>query len=93
MTNTFEKQRDLLLQEITSGIDTVVYNLDILNQSLNDSIQVGKEFESVGRLWSTFYNESVNGTHPDTRDSGSTENIKTSVGSPAGTNREGEEAI
>ncbi|QWW21364.1 hypothetical protein CA7LBN_000110 [Candidozyma auris] len=41
---------------ISSAIDSVVYNLDVLNRSLNDSIQVGKEFEDVGRLWSTFYN-------------------------------------
>ncbi|KAK8443461.1 Dolichyl-diphosphooligosaccharide-protein glycosyltransferase subunit dad1 [Candidozyma auris] len=55
-STTFEKQRDFLLAEISSAIDSVVYNLDVLNRSLNDSIQVGKEFEDVGRLWSTFYN-------------------------------------
>lgn len=54
--STFEKQRDYLLQEITSAIDSVVSNLDVLNRSLNDSIQVGKEFDNVGRLWSSFYN-------------------------------------
>lgn len=51
----FEKQRDLLIQEIANSIDSVVYNLDILNRSLNESIQVGKEFDDVGRLWSHFY--------------------------------------
>jgi DASH complex subunit DAD1 len=51
----FEKQRDLLLQEISNSMDSVVYNLDILNRSLNESIQVGKEFDDVGRLWSHFY--------------------------------------
>ncbi|EAZ63175.1 predicted protein [Scheffersomyces stipitis CBS 6054] len=53
--SNFEKQRDLLIQEISNNIDTVVYNLDILNRSLNESIQVGKEFDDVGRLWSNFY--------------------------------------
>lgn len=55
MTNTFEKQRDYLVQEIASAMDSVVNNLDTLNRSLNESIQVGKEFENVGRLWSSFY--------------------------------------
>lgn len=55
-STTFEKQRDFLLSEISSAIDSVVYNLDVLNRSLNDSVQVGKEFDDVGRLWSTFYN-------------------------------------
>lgn len=27
----------------------------MLNRSLNELIQVGKEFEDVGRLWSHFY--------------------------------------
>ncbi|KAK6465195.1 hypothetical protein DFJ63DRAFT_310296 [Scheffersomyces coipomensis] len=51
----FEKQRDLLIQEISNNIDNVIYNLDILNRSLNESIQVGKEFDDVGRLWTNFY--------------------------------------
>lgn len=51
----FEKQRDMLVQEIGVSIESVVYNLDILNRSLNGSISVGKEFDNVGRLWSHFY--------------------------------------
>ncbi|KAK6204502.1 DASH complex subunit Dad1-domain-containing protein [Scheffersomyces amazonensis] len=51
----FEKQRDLLIQEIATNIDNVIFNLDILNRSLNESIQVGKEFDDVGRLWANFY--------------------------------------
>lgn len=51
----FEKQRDLLIQEIGLSIESLVYNLDILNRSLSGSISVGKEFDNVGRLWSHFY--------------------------------------
>lgn len=51
----FEKQRDLLIQEIGISIDSVVHNLDVLNRSLNGSISVGKEFDNVARLWSHFY--------------------------------------
>lgn len=51
----FEKQRDLLIQEIGISIESLIYNLDILNRSLSGSISVGKEFDNVGRLWSHFY--------------------------------------
>lgn len=59
--SSFEKQRDFLVQEIASALDSVVYNLDILNRSLNESIQVGKEFDNVGRLWSNFYDAELKG--------------------------------
>lgn len=52
----FEQQRNLLIQEITNSMDLVIYNLDVLNRSLNESVQVGKEFDEVGRLWTHFYN-------------------------------------
>lgn len=55
LANVFEKQRDLLLQEITVGLDQVVHNLDVLNRSLHTLVQVGKEFDDVGRLWRSFY--------------------------------------
>ncbi|CCE82545.1 Piso0_002275 [Millerozyma farinosa CBS 7064] len=51
----FEKQRDLLIQEIGLSLESVIYNLDILNRSLNGAVSVGKEFDDVGRLWSHFY--------------------------------------
>ncbi|CAK7893326.1 DASH complex subunit Dad1p [[Candida] anglica] len=54
----FEKQRDLLLQEIGVSMESVVYNLDTLNRSLAGSVAVGKEFEDVARLWSHFYDGS-----------------------------------
>ena len=51
----FEKQRDLLVQEIGVALGSVNYNLDILNRSLAGLVSVGKEFEEVARLWSHFY--------------------------------------
>lgn len=51
----FLKQRDLLIQEISNNLSTVVYNLDNLNRSLNDSVQVGKEFDDVGKTWKILY--------------------------------------
>lgn len=54
-STSFETQRDHLVQEVAAAMDSVVRNLETLNRTLNDSVQVGKEFENVGRLWSTFY--------------------------------------
>lgn len=55
--SNFEKQRDQLVQEVTHALDSVVRNLDVLNRSLHESVEVGKEFDHVGRLWTNFYNE------------------------------------
>lgn len=53
--SSFEKQRDVLVQEIAAALDSVINNMDILNRSLHESVQVGKDFDDVGRLWSKFY--------------------------------------
>lgn len=51
----FEKARDSLIQEISGSINSIVINLNTLNRSLNNSIQVGKEFDNVSNLWNNFY--------------------------------------
>ncbi|KAM9902032.1 hypothetical protein OXX79_004186 [Metschnikowia pulcherrima] len=67
--SSFEQQRDQLVQEITAAMDSVVFNLDILNRSLKESIEVGNGFQDASRLWSTFYNsgadEPQSGQKPD----------------------------
>ncbi|CAR25598.1 hypothetical protein ZYGR_0A01630 [Zygosaccharomyces rouxii] len=52
----FIEQRDLVLQDINNTMDSILNNLNSLNISLENSIAVGKEFESVAELWKTFYN-------------------------------------
>lgn len=54
----FTKQRDILIQEIALLLQSVNENLARLNRQLNDSVQVGKSFEDVGKTWSTFYDKS-----------------------------------
>lgn len=51
----FEKHRDLLIQEISSSINSIVLNLNTLNRSLHNSVQVSKEFNNVSELWANFY--------------------------------------
>ena len=70
----FIKQRDLLIQEISNNLTKVHTNLEALNRSLHESKQIGKEFDDVARLWSTFYdgmnqvreNTNVDGPKPST---------------------------
>lgn len=51
----FIEQRDLIIQDINNKMDSILNNLNTLNISLENSIAVGKEFESVSDLWKTFY--------------------------------------
>lgn len=51
----FEKQRDLLIAEITTSMDSVITNINTLNRSLKANIAVGKEFEVVAEQWKGFY--------------------------------------
>lgn len=51
----FIEQRDLIIQDINNTMDSILNSLNTLNISLENSIAVGKEFESVSNLWKTFY--------------------------------------
>lgn len=53
----FLEQRNLILQNINNTMDSILNGLNELNISIENSISVGKEFESVTNLWKTFYNE------------------------------------
>lgn len=51
----FDKQRDLLIAEIGTSMESVLNNINALNRSLEGAIAVGKEFDSVAALWANFY--------------------------------------
>lgn len=55
----YEQQRELLILEIAQSLNTALHNLNHLNRSLEEVIQVGNEFAPVESLWSHF--ESVMG--------------------------------
>lgn len=56
----FIEQRNIILQDVNSTMDSILNGLNELNISLESSIAVGKEFEVVTKLWRNFYN----GTDP-----------------------------
>ncbi|CCF58266.1 hypothetical protein KAFR_0E01120 [Kazachstania africana CBS 2517] len=53
----FLEQRNVILQDINNTMDSILNGLNELNISLENSIAVGKEFESISLLWKNFYNE------------------------------------
>ncbi|KAK9467858.1 DASH complex subunit Dad1-domain-containing protein [Lipomyces arxii] len=64
----FEKQRDALVAEIAVSLEHVLSNINTLNRSLEGVIVVGKEFESVSTLWSTFYDDMAHDNPEDEND-------------------------
>lgn len=52
----FTKQRDILIHEIAELLQLVNEKLARINRQLNESVQVGKSFDDVGKTWATFYN-------------------------------------
>ncbi|EJT43066.1 DAD1-like protein [Saccharomyces kudriavzevii IFO 1802] len=51
----FIEQRNIVLQEIDETMSSILNGLNVLNISLESSIAVGREFQSVSDLWKTFY--------------------------------------
>lgn len=51
----FIEQRNIVLQEINETMSSILNGLNGLNISLESSIAVGREFQSVSDLWKTFY--------------------------------------
>ncbi|PSN61840.1 DASH complex, subunit Dad1, partial [Corynespora cassiicola Philippines] len=52
----YEQQRDILISEIAQSLEHVLQNINRLNRSLEEVIQVGNEFAPVESLWSHFEN-------------------------------------
>ncbi|KAF2739009.1 hypothetical protein EJ04DRAFT_458400 [Polyplosphaeria fusca] len=52
----FEQQREQLVGEIAQSLEHVLQNINKLNRSLEELIQVGNEFSPVEALWSQFEN-------------------------------------
>lgn len=67
----FMEQRSILLQDILNTMGSVLNGLNELNISLENSIAVGKEFETVTELWRGFYND-TDPNAPDNSDVGNT---------------------
>ncbi|RLV94751.1 DASH complex subunit DAD1 [Spathaspora sp. JA1] len=54
-TSDFEKQRSLLIQQISHELSSLTTNIEALNRVFDQSLSIGKEFDDLGRLWKKFY--------------------------------------
>ncbi|KAF2645364.1 DASH complex, subunit Dad1, partial [Massarina eburnea CBS 473.64] len=50
----YESQREILIGEIAQSLESVLQNINRLNRSMEEVIQVGNEFAPVESLWSLF---------------------------------------
>ncbi|KAK9447232.1 DASH complex subunit Dad1-domain-containing protein [Limtongia smithiae] len=64
----FERQREALVSEITVNLEKVLMNMNALNRALESAVVVGKEFENVSQLWSTFYDGMAHYTNDGEQD-------------------------
>lgn len=53
--NHFKQERELIIQDIEKTMKSIVSNLDTLNVYLENTNEIGKEFENVSKLWEQFY--------------------------------------
>ncbi|KAI9590835.1 DASH complex subunit Dad1-domain-containing protein [Syncephalis fuscata] len=55
----FERERDVLINEIAQSIENVVTNMNLLNQNLDNIVTLGRDFEHIATLWANFRNSVV----------------------------------
>jgi len=51
----FERERDRLSREITSGFEELLSSTNVLNRKLEEVLGMSKEYTTIASLWHTFY--------------------------------------
>jgi len=51
----FERERDKLSRDITSGFEELLSSTNILNRKLEDVLGMTREYETIAALWRSFY--------------------------------------
>ncbi|TFK74754.1 DASH outer kinetochore protein [Pluteus cervinus] len=51
----FEKERDKLSKEITTGFEELLSSTNGLNRKLEEVLGMTKEYETIASLWESFY--------------------------------------
>ncbi|WFD17863.1 Dolichyl-diphosphooligosaccharide-protein glycosyltransferase subunit dad1 [Malassezia caprae] len=47
----FERERDKLIADITSDLETIIASSNAVNRKMEEQISVGKGFDSISELW------------------------------------------
>jgi len=51
----FEKERDKLSRDITTGFEELLSSTNVLNRKLEDVLGMTREYETIAALWRSFY--------------------------------------
>lgn len=51
----FERERDRLSREVTSGFEELLSSTNVLNRKLEEVLGMTKEYDTIASLWHTFY--------------------------------------
>ncbi|KAH9480571.1 DASH complex subunit DAD1 [Psilocybe cubensis] len=51
----FERERDRLSREITSGFEELLSSTNALNRKLEEVLGMTKEYDTIAALWHSFY--------------------------------------
>ncbi|EDR13330.1 DASH outer kinetochore protein [Laccaria bicolor S238N-H82] len=51
----FERERDRLSREITSGFEELLSSTNVLNRKLEEVLGMSKEYTTIASLWHTFH--------------------------------------
>ncbi|KAI0335836.1 hypothetical protein GY45DRAFT_1292371 [Cubamyces sp. BRFM 1775] len=68
----FEKERDRLTAEITSGFEELLSSSNNLNRKLEEVLGMTREYETIAALWQSFH-ELMRGHHDEDDVSGEAE--------------------
>jgi len=51
----FERERDKLSREITSGFEELLSSSNVLNRKLEEVLGMTREYDTIATLWQSFY--------------------------------------
>ncbi|CAA7261464.1 unnamed protein product [Cyclocybe aegerita] len=61
----FDRERDRLSREITSGFEELLSSTNVLNRKLEEVLGMTKEYDTIASLWHSFYQLMRNASQPD----------------------------
>jgi len=51
----FDRERDRLSREITSGFEELLSSTNVLNRKLEEVLGMTREYDTIAALWQSFY--------------------------------------
>ncbi|KAG6896273.1 hypothetical protein C0992_009396 [Termitomyces sp. T32_za158] len=54
-TTFFERERDRLARDVTTGFEELLSSTNVLNRKLEEVLGMTKEYDTIAELWQSFY--------------------------------------